>query len=193
MFSPQPEKTREVEALMTQLAISASTALFEAYDLAVAPAVEIRLGDEDNIAFMAMTKFVGSRLQGTLVLGASAGPLRSSNRVGSNERDWIAELANQLMGRLKNKLLRIGVEVFGVQPSVVSGQNLAPVFNRPNFKPLLFSGPDRGLICVWIEVEAAADLSLEAPNDETGIPTEGEVILFDAPAPTRSPRKEMTR
>jgi CheY-specific phosphatase CheX len=97
----------------------------------------------------------------------------ASNPVGGSLRDWIAELANQLAGRIKNKLLAHGAEVYVNTPVVLRGEHLAPL-PRQELLPLTFS-TDGGNVFVWIELETNSDVSLGPPAVALA---EGETLLF---------------
>ncbi len=166
----------EVERLLMQSAFEAGMALFSAYGVALEP-VDLEAYPNGDLNLISVIGFGGRQIAGSLVLGATEQPLQESRPGSASARDWIAELANQLLGRIKNKVLARGIEFFAMPPAVVSGQHLAPITSRPDFKPLLFATRG-GVVCLWIEVVLAGALDLvPLPADER-TPSEGEVILF---------------
>lgn len=144
-------------------------------------------GHEPEPGFAAVIGYSEPNLRGSLVLIADLKPLvqtlpvpvAAGEPVDAFCRDWVAELANQLLGRVKNKLLRWGVAINLSTPSVVRGVQLA------------YSGPSasRGangvtLTCcsggngfrVWLEARAPNSLVLvETP---AGAQAEGEIAFL---------------
>jgi hypothetical protein len=172
-----PLTAREVEQLFTGTAFEAGMALFQAYDVSLEPTdlEDYRKGPELNL--VSVIGFAGRGISGTLVLGATKEPLERSKPGRASERDWIAELANQLLGRIKNKVMRVGIEFYAMPPAVVSGNHLAPVTSHADFRPWVFATPG-GIVCLWIEVAAAPELHPDVALMTADIPAEGDVLLF---------------
>jgi CheY-specific phosphatase CheX len=169
----------EVELLFTSTAFAAAGSLFEAYALSVAPVGFEAYRRNPTLTLVSVVGFAGREISGSLVLGASSEPLLRSNPTQAPQRDWIGELANQLLGRVKNKIARHGIEIYAVPPSVVSGEHLAPVTSVGDFAPLVFSTPGGGIVCLWIDLAVAPELRLaDLLVGGIEIPNEGDVILF---------------
>jgi hypothetical protein len=121
--------------------------------------------------------FTGDRLCGSVVVSASEAAIAESNPIKDGAtRDWIAELTNQLVGRFKNTLLRRGVEIAISIPVVLTAAQLIPL-------PQNHADPIRldvggGSFAIWLEIEAAADLTLSDPDPESMVAAEGEAMLF---------------
>src|SRR5262249_60168914 len=75
------------------------------------------------------------------------------------QRDWVGELSNQPLGRIKIELLKRGVEIYLTLPAVLLGQHLAPL-PRAQLKPLKFT-LSHGAAAVWIELEARPRLKID--------------------------------
>jgi CheY-specific phosphatase CheX len=168
---------RDVEALFTRSAFEAGMALFLAYDVTLEPTELEEWRKHPQLNLVSVIGFAGKGVSGSLVLGATHEPLERSKPSRSSERDWIAELANQLLGRIKNKVLRAGIEFYAMPPAVVSGSHLAPVASQPDFRPWVFATPG-GVVCLWIEVNAAPELEPDVSLLEADIPAEGDMLLF---------------
>ena len=168
---------REVEQLFTILAFEAGMSLFSAYDVSLEPTDLEEYRRNPGLNLVSVIGFAGKEISGTLVLGATREPLERSKPVTSSERDWIAELANQLLGRIKNKVLRRGIEFYAMPPAVVSGAHLAPVVSRPDFRPCVFATPG-GVVCLWIEINMRGELHPDPQLMTADIPAEGDLILF---------------
>jgi hypothetical protein len=169
---------REVELLFTSLAFEAGIALFRAYDVSLEPSDLEAYRRSPELTLVSVIGFAGRDISGTLVLGATQEPLERSKPPAASERDWIAELANQLLGRIKNKVLRSGIDFYAMPPAVVSGHHLAPVTSRPDFRPWVFATPG-GVVCLWIELSTSPELHPDSQLTEAEIPAEGDIILFD--------------
>jgi len=165
----------DVQRLVETSAQEACANLFEAYGVPLEPA-DPNASVEDTLLFTAIIGFSGPGLRGTCILTSTERPLQRSNPAGGSLRDWIAELVNQLVGRVKNLLLQRGAEVYVTTPVVIRGEHLAPL---PRFvlKPQAFAATDGGKVFLWVEVEADPGFQLS----ESPIPApaaEGETLLF---------------
>ena len=168
---------REVEQLFTVMAFEAGMSLFSAYDVSLEPSDLDTFRRNSDVNLLSVIGFAGKEISGTLVLGATREPLARSKPNRASDRDWIAELANQLLGRIKNKILRRGIVFYAMPPAVVSGEHLAPVVSGADFRPCVFTTPG-GIVCLWIELHLAGDLQPDPSVAEDGIPDEGDLLLF---------------
>jgi hypothetical protein len=119
--------------------------------------------------------FVGGPMRGTCLLACEQRPLTASCPPGGKHRDWIGELSNQLIGRLKVKLLAYEINVALTTPIVLQGIRLQPL-PRASLDPVMFFGSD-GLVLEWIEVEVEGGFSLPATRPPAAGET-GELMLF---------------
>lgn len=162
-----------------QLLDASTSDLFAAYDVPV----ERRGFDPDlersDVHYAGIIGFTGEAMRGTLLLipsdavataaGAPANP--------AGQRDWIGELANQLLGRLKTRLLRHGIEVTITTPLVVHGRYIAPVPTSDSVPfPLAYHSP-HGIIHVWIDADLAPGLELVEEHGKSLL-SEGELMMF---------------
>ena len=90
------------------LVAEACVELFGAYGVLLSP-VEAGLDEGDENVMSGVMGFVGTRLRGTCLLSSAKSTLDASCPAGNRARDWIGELTNQLVGRLKTKLIARGV------------------------------------------------------------------------------------
>lgn len=123
----------------------------------------------DGPVLFGVIGFVGRGVRATCLLGAEQRLVEASCRAGNRSRDWIAELANQLVGRIKMKLLTCGVSVTMTTPLALSGVQFTPL-PRYGLDPALFDG-ERGAALLWLELETEKTfvLSEEQPlNVEPG-------------------------
>jgi hypothetical protein len=103
--------------------------------------------------------------------------------------DWCRELNNQLMGRMKNKLLRLGCEVMTGLPSLITGTDVSAI-SAPDldFREYFFASA-QGRLESTLAMLLAPDLAFaEAPEAEQ-VMREGVLSLFEPkPAPRRAAR-----
>jgi len=169
------QKENETQALVEGLAEQACVSLFEAYgvtltqtDLAETPSGERSL--------TGIIGFTGAGLTGMCLVAASEEPLIASNPAGGSLRDWVAELSNQLAGRLKHKLLAQGIEVYITTPIVLRATRIEPLPRR-KLIPRGFSLERGGSVALWVEVEIGPDFAIVPANAEATV-AEGETLLF---------------
>src|SRR5882724_10168205 len=153
--------------------------LFSAYQLDVHPRDRSDFPATEKLAVCGVMGFGGKSLRGALVLATTREPLEHTkpDAFGS-QRDWVCELANQLMGRVKNKLLTLGVEVLLATPAGLSGENLSPPPSKLR-APQVFAAAS-GFVCVWIDCEYADGFELPSspPRDLEPPVAEGDAVLF---------------
>lgn len=153
--------------------------LFAAYKLDADPRDRSDFPATKQLAVWGVMGFGGHLLRGALVLAATHEPLDRTNPEGfGSQRDWVCELANQLTGRVKNRLLSLGVEIFLATPAGLSGDNLSPAPGKLR-APQVFAVAN-GFVVVWIDCEYAEGFELHmtpSAKFEAAIP-EGETVLF---------------
>lgn len=153
--------------------------LFSAYGLDMKPRRRDDFPVLDELSLCGVMGFAGKQMRGALVLATTRGPLERTNPGGAtSQRDWVCELANQLMGRVKNRLISLGVEILLATPAGLSGDNLNPSLGKLR-TPQVFASED-GFVCVWIDCEQATGFELpDRPlhQVEPAI-SEGETLLF---------------
>ena len=157
------------------LGASACVELFGAYGVELSPGAK-EWGSGDERLLTGSVGFVGRRVRGTCLLAAPTAPLKlSCPEEGGALRDWVGELANQFVGRLKSKLLARGVEIFVTTPIVLSGIRIQPL-PRGKVEPFVFTS-SAGDVLAWIEVETDEhfELGVEQPGPSNG---EGDVIVL---------------
>jgi hypothetical protein len=171
----------EAHKLFASVVAEAVVDLFKDYGLTLRPtpadvAVDKRVPD-----LISLAKFEGRDLSGCLVLGATNELIALSGRAagidGNAKTDWIAELANQLLGRVKNHALRAGIGFGVVPPAVVDGKHLRPVVDQPDFQPTFLSC-EEGVVCLWIELRTAAHVEIDVDLAGSVLVSESDVLMF---------------
>lgn len=128
----------------------------------------------------ATISFVSDHARGTLAVSpAEALSLASHPQAQEADEDalsdWVGEMANQLLGRLKNRLLPYGVELLCDTPMAVSGKARIGGARRPATR-LSFAG-DLGDLKLWFDVQVDDDMVLKA-NSGDAAHAEGDLVLF---------------
>jgi hypothetical protein len=141
------------------LTSEACVELWRDYGVAITPGAQ-GWGISDEPVLFGVIGFVGDAVRATCLLGAHQHLIEASCRAGNRSRDWIAELANQLMGRLKMRLLGCGVSVKLTTPLALSGVHLMPL-PRLGQEPMTFAS-ELGSVIVWLELETDKDFVLGA-------------------------------
>lgn len=193
--------SRILSDVLGELAPEAVIGVFASYGVhfseRVAPAVRgmsiaPRAPDTSGAMVAGVVGFTGVTMRGTLLLAttfeliATARPAEirghalSKNRAADwiLVRDWAGELANQVLGRIKNRLRRFGVTFDVSPPAALSGPALtfaAPKGPAPQHR-VFVAGQHK----VWYCLDAFFDPSqkLAALGGETEA-QEGRVIVFD--------------
>jgi len=171
----RPMPPVEIEQLFARSAVRGIRAMFADYGVPISlasfdPAMETMVPE-----LFGRVAFIGSGIEGAIVLGASAGPLDRSRPAVSNEWDWIAELTNQLMGRIKNEMLRAGIQLQQALPTVIAVEELRTV--AAGLRPWILSASD-GIVGLGIEVDVPAPILPDAGLLNWDVPPEGELLLF---------------
>jgi hypothetical protein len=166
--------TNEIELRISTLGAEACAELFGAYGVGLSPTKKDWCASDERLLSGSMG-FVGRRVRGTCLLATTEAPLLESCPTRGKLRDWVGELTNQFVGRLKTKLLACGVEVFVTTPIVLSGVRIQPL-PRGRLEPFVFSSQN-GEVLAWIEVDVDDGFVLGSLHPGRSN-SEGEVILF---------------
>jgi CheY-specific phosphatase CheX len=162
------------EALVRRVAAEACKDLFEAYGVPLEAITPSNI-PRSKIMLCGVIGFTGPQIRGTCILASTEEPISDSIPVTGSLRDWIAELSNQLVGRIKNKLLGFGAEVYVTSPAVVRGEHLAAP-SMCEIEPMSFKS-EKGNVYLWVDVEADSNFALLDPPEPAGA-IEGEALLF---------------
>jgi hypothetical protein len=162
-----------VQELLEQLAEEACIGLFDAYGLRL---TRVEHNQIEEVSLTGVIGFTGPGMWGMCLLAADKEPLRASNPTPGSLRDWMAELSNQLAGRLKHKLIARGSIVYITTPIVLRGARIEPLPRR-HLTPRWFKGGG-GSLSLWVEVETAPDFKLDKNAFDEDAANEGDALLF---------------
>ncbi len=135
---------------------------------------------------IAVIGFSGDTMRGALGVTAPSRaiaalhPLAGARALAEEDlEDWLAELANQLLGRIKGGLLAHGVTLWTAAPVLLRGISLR--IESRSFEGLRaysFVGA-AGRLVVWIDFKFPADLTLEPlPAERRTHHNPGELLLL---------------
>lgn len=168
MFIERPDTTRAIQAL----AGSACVELMQAYGVQLIPSDDWT--ESEEVMLSGVMGFVGDSVRGTCLLAAPQATVEAAAPKDAGVRDWVGELSNQLVGRLKAKLMARGATIALSTPVVLRGVKLSPL-PRTDVKPVVFNS-SAGKVLVWLEVEVDSDFQL---GEERALKaSEGELLVF---------------
>jgi len=156
--------------------------MFEHYEV---PLTETD-GLDDDQEMIAVIGFSSENLKGALGLACAKEPLARSacSALGLAEvddqilTDWLGELSNQLLGRLKRTMLDYSVEIYLATPIVLSGLKLSIAGNSPAAR-VSFTTDSGG---IWASVETrfpeGLKLVYSPPSEDDTMMDDGMAMFF---------------
>ncbi len=169
--------TREI---IDEIVTACALELFGPHD------TEVARGDKrlDPHEYVSVIGFYGSSMHGALGLGDDRGVigLMMNGPTGdfcqrSLAEDWVGETANQLLGRIKNKLLAYDVTVGLGVPMVLRGVEVHLATSTSDVWHYRFVCPQGGLT-VWFDCRMDEALVLERSEAPDLVAREGELTMF---------------
>jgi chemotaxis phosphatase CheX-like protein len=139
--------------------------------------------DAQGGGFVAAIDFSGKDLRGTVVFRASPNVIQQTFRAAggpsdplelSEAADWLCELVNQLVGRIKNKLRPYRVSFTVNVPRLLAGLPADKL--EQSVRSRFVSG--RGVFAGYLEVLISPGFAFEEPTPDASLPEEGELVLF---------------
>jgi CheY-specific phosphatase CheX len=141
--------------------------------------------EQDATELAAVVGFSGENVRGTVGLTAPLTALSATHPSAlAGERidarmleDWLGELANQMMGRIKAQLRRRSVTVWMSTPIVLRGVSIVVTAYQDHVRRYAFSMQQASGFTLWLDVDADAGLELASSDLGPG-PAPGEVVLL---------------
>jgi hypothetical protein len=171
-----PERHRR---LILQLAEQCCQKLFADYGFALRPPVGAEFADSTPLLYYSVIGFGGTGLRASLVLGSSSEPLVATNPARNVPvREWIAELSNQLCGRLKNQLLLYALEIRVDTPVTLRDAHMSEMRTR-SLPAITLRGMNAGLVRVWMDLQIGRGFHMaSAPDPSRAGPPEGQTVIL---------------
>lgn len=186
--------TPQTSELLDRLVIEATSELLRACRVPVQATpglAPIALPKTATVA--GIVGFSGEQMRGTFLIASSfellarsrPAALQTPKRVPENERDWVvirdwaAELANQLLGRVKNRVYAMGITLHVSTPTALSGEALAVAApSSPHARAHSFTSRGEEVwVCLDATLEPGVDLT-QPRDDGAEAAREGDVLLF---------------
>lgn len=161
---------------LNNLLFTGTLGLFKAYGVQLA---EDSSGAKETAnPLTAVVGFHGAAISGAVVLIVDSGLLRSTMQTKTTDQEWLAELANQLLGRVKNRFLAYGVDIAASTPSVLSSVRIVP--NGPKDQRQGVTMVANGSrVTAWVDFQAKDPERLaKLARGEATVGREGDLILF---------------
>lgn len=176
-------QTSGVRGAVDSLVQSSLVELFAAYNVAVAPLPRVTAGRLPTVpevsAAISFVRKEDVNLPGRMTLSLPAAVLEFSKggAAGNLRGDWARELANQLIGRIKNRLLQFSVRLETGASSHVDSQALARQLAQGSSDRRIYVGRTlRGEVLVTLD-GMPDDVRLVYLGP-VNVAVEGDVILF---------------
>ena len=153
----------------------ATVELLRAYGVEAQPAKVVVTPADFSCA--AAVGFTGATMRGSLLLAVPDEISRRTCPLPSRaQRAWVAELSNQMLGRVKSKLLAYSVELHVTIPVVIPARLLAPTSAGPDLVAHRFTS-EAGDVLVWFDYETANGLQMVKLTELEDYP-EGTAVFW---------------
>jgi CheY-specific phosphatase CheX len=154
--------------------------LFAGYDVAFTPTETPYTARVPDVA--GIIGFSGGELRGSVLIAAPEATLLACSCLGGVDvctLDWVGEIANQLLGRIKSGLARYGVSIQLATPVAVRGVDLQIQAGDTQEQWALSFETPHGLAVVHLAADVAPGVALvDAGPDAVECATEGELMFF---------------
>lgn len=131
-----------------------------------------------DVALLCIGGFADAQSSSFVILGTSKRLLRRLNSGATDANDWMRELGNQLIGRIKNRLASAGIDVHRLPLAIVEGR-VPGLFRVRTQLPALALTDGTDAAFIWIESETSLRaIEVSAGADATGTVPEGDFLLF---------------
>jgi hypothetical protein len=164
--------------VLTRITFEATRKLFDELGVSVRERAGLQGTGATPMVYGGVIELNGKGVRGRMTLASSGEPLAATKPVANGgDRDWLAELTNQLMGRIKNQLLLYAVEVTFGSPVTLRAEHLE-ARDRGKDPPLVFEGGG-GFVQVWLDVQLDRTFQMrDRPDPKLGGPEQGRIVLF---------------
>jgi hypothetical protein len=134
----------------------------------------------DGPTLTGLIGFSGPHIHGALgIMGGDDSLQRTApQHITFDANDWVGELANRALGRIKTAMLRAGIEIQASTPVVLHGVSLS-VVRRDHVRTFVLKHENR-TIHLWVDYTPISDVSAEdlTPVEDDEILGSGETLFF---------------
>jgi hypothetical protein len=176
------------EPILRKHLLECARELFDAYSVSFGEELpETTATESRDGKLAAVIGFTGESMRGALALVTSERllhflyPIPNRQPSETELADWAGEFANQLLGRLRNRLLPRGVEIHVSMPKVMAAAHvrLTGTATAQACNLRFAAGPDHSHVEIWFDALIAPGLDLGSIMPSAPEPAkEGEHLLF---------------
>jgi hypothetical protein len=167
----------DTRGILDTIVQSSVVGLMHAHGVAVAPVPPQRAASPGPVVDLTgVVKLEGKGLSGTLSLAIPSEVLGLMKQPIREPRDLIRELTNQLIGRVKNRLLQFQLTLQTALPQVLDKEQVAQRRSRSAMFAVYYFRTIRGELVVTLE--GTFDGGALSYSGAIQLPSEGDVILF---------------
>jgi len=179
-LAPEHANGIPTASFVDALAVDAATALFDAYGVKVERDGPVASSKIPAVPLVSVIGFSSSALSGSLILALPRAVAERTLPVpGASLADWSCELANQLLGRLKNQLAKHQVIVNMGLPVVMSGTDLTLLTTARELTRHYSLSSELGTVLIRLDMQMSASLRFEMIDGATEASVaEGEQLFF---------------
>jgi CheY-specific phosphatase CheX len=142
-------------------------------------------GDTTAVGVASVLGFTGEQVKGSLVVSCERALLAASHpnlAMGmpvdeGSILDWSGEIANQMLGRVKNKLSAIGIKMSMGTPMTVTGKAMQVRAAKDGHAAEFGFTTSKGALCVHFLVVISEGVRFDAEATATAA-SEGDSLLF---------------
>lgn len=172
--------TPENLTILDDVVQNAALELFDAYRFPVTPTGPAIPPPERKarVELAAVIGFVADQARGNLTIATSAPVLRASSPAGGIH-DWLGEVSNQLLGRIKNKLAPYGLSIDVTPPLVVASGEVSVGGMRSDTVRMHTLSSSEGNLQLWLRIQLEESVVLAYQHElENVAAKEGDLLLF---------------
>lgn len=178
---PIPE---HLEKIITGSVADMLTSVAELADAKLAKSGDSN-ADTTVVGVASVLGFTGEQVKGSLVVSCERALLAASHpnlAMGmpvdeGSILDWCGEIANQMLGRVKNKLSTIGIKMSMGTPMTVTGKAMQVRAAKDGHAAELVFTTSKGSLCVHFLVVISEGVRFDA-EATTNAASEGDSLLF---------------
>lgn len=163
--------------VLARLVTEAVAKVFDAYGTMVEQSDVADTGSE----IVAVIGYASNDMRGGLAIGISA-KLAKATMPTANVPiyDWVGELANQILGRVRNRLLAYQVDIQIATPVVLHGLgvHVAPPGQKTAAVATYSAGDEQIVVLTETRFEEGYEFPEPQAEEASGIMDEGEMMLF---------------
>jgi CheY-specific phosphatase CheX len=182
MLEELTQEALQAVSLVDDLTQNATAALFDTYGVVVHQDGPCASKTLQSAAIISIIGFSSQSLSGSLILALPRAVAQQTLPVpGASLADWSGELANQLLGRVKNQLLRYDVVINMSLPVVLSGGVIQLLATAHQITRYYSFSSRLGKVLIRLDMEMSDNLRLTQSEDADridAIVNEGELVLF---------------